>query len=71
MWVSSEGYVRGTEHPSLPPVPLYKGNFRDYVKDEARIFEYNSKILTFLRPDGSKRQAEREKTQIKFGFLLT
>ena len=29
------------------------------------------KILSFLRPFGSKRQAEREKTQNIFGFLLT
>lgn len=28
-------------------------------------------MLTFLRPDGIKRQAELEKTQIKFVFLLT
>ena len=35
------------------------------------IFELSSKVLTFLRPDGSKRQAEREKTQKSFGFLLT
>ena len=34
-------------------------------------FELRSKVLTFLRPDGSKRRAEREKTQKTFGFLLT
>ena len=34
-------------------------------------FELCSKVLTFLRPDGSKRRAELENTQIKFGFLLT
>ena len=28
------------------------------------------KILTLLRPFGSERQAEREKTQNIFGFLL-
>ena len=35
------------------------------------IFDLRSKVLTFLRPDGSKRQAEREKTQKSFGFLLS
>ena len=34
-------------------------------------FGFQPKVLSFLRPDGSKRQAEREKTQIIFGFLLT